>query len=76
MKYVRKINYFDRHFTWLKYITYIVPVLAPNYKQHILSPVKVINLCYSLAELYIRCVYLNLFGWRGAQAIQFWEALE
>jgi hypothetical protein len=26
------------HFAWLKYFTYhFVPVLAPNYKQHILS---------------------------------------
>jgi len=34
--------YFGRHFAWLKYFTYhLVPVLAPNYKQHILSPAKV-----------------------------------
>jgi hypothetical protein len=31
-------------FAWLKYFTYHpVPVLAPNYKQHILSPAKVRN---------------------------------
>jgi hypothetical protein len=56
--------YFDRHFTWLKYFTYhllLVPVLAPKYKQHILSPVY-----YVLAELYVKPVYLNLIGWRGA----------
>jgi len=34
--------YFGRHFALLKYLTYhLVPVLAPNYKQHILSLVKV-----------------------------------
>jgi hypothetical protein len=26
---------------------------------------KVRKVCYSLAELYVRSVYLNLFGWRG-----------
>jgi hypothetical protein len=36
--------YFGKHFAWLKYFTYrLVPVLAPNYKQHILSPAKVIK---------------------------------
>jgi hypothetical protein len=56
--------YFDRHFAWLKYITYrLVPVLAPNIKQHILSPAEVIKVCYSLPELYVKCVYLNLSGW-------------
>jgi len=33
--------YFGKHFAWLKYFTYhllLVPVLAPNYKQHILLP--------------------------------------
>jgi hypothetical protein len=34
-------------------------------KQRILSPAKVRRVCYSLAELYVKCVYLNLFGWRG-----------
>jgi hypothetical protein len=30
------------HFTRLEYFTYhLVPVLSPNYKQHILSPAKV-----------------------------------
>jgi hypothetical protein len=33
--------YFGRHFACLKYFTYhLVPVLAPNYKQNILSPAK------------------------------------
>jgi hypothetical protein len=38
-----KLNiYFDIQFAWLKYFTYqLVTVLAPNYTQHILSPVKV-----------------------------------
>jgi hypothetical protein len=28
---------FSRHFAWLTYFTYhLAPVLAPNYKQHIL----------------------------------------
>jgi hypothetical protein len=43
MKYGRKIKYifFVGIFAWLKYFTYLlllVPVLAPNYKQHVLSP--------------------------------------
>jgi hypothetical protein len=78
--------YFDRHFAWLKYFSYrLVPVLAPNFKQHILSLAEVIKVCYSLAELYVKCVYLNLFGWRGrdiyetfqrgVQAIKVWEPL-
>jgi hypothetical protein len=34
--------YVSRHFSWLKYCTYhSVSILAPNYKQHILSPAKV-----------------------------------
>jgi hypothetical protein len=24
------------------------------------------KMCYSLAELYVKYIYLNLFGWRGA----------
>jgi hypothetical protein len=46
---------------------HLVPVLAPNYKPHILSPAEVTKLCYSLAELYVRSVYLNLLGWRGPE---------
>jgi D-alanyl-lipoteichoic acid acyltransferase DltB (MBOAT superfamily) len=62
-----KKTYLGRHFAWLKYFTYhLVPVLAPNYKQHILSSAKHIKLCYSLPEVYVKSVYLNLFGWRGA----------
>jgi hypothetical protein len=39
---VKGIIYFGRHFAWLKCFTYhLVPVLAPNYKQHILSLAEV-----------------------------------
>jgi hypothetical protein len=55
-----KINiYFGEHFACLKYFTYhllLVPVLAPNYKQHILSPATVRKVCYSLAERYVKSV--------------------
>jgi hypothetical protein len=55
------------HLAWLTYFTCpLVPVLAPNYKQHILSPAEVRKVCYSLPELYVKSVYLNLFWWRGA----------
>jgi hypothetical protein len=58
--------YFGRHFAWLKYFTYHLQlVLAAKYKQHILSPAKVRKICYSLAELYVRYVYLNLFTQMG-----------
>jgi hypothetical protein len=57
---------FGRHCAWLKYFTYhSVLVLALNYKQNILSPARVRKVCYSLAELYVISVYLNLFGWWG-----------
>jgi hypothetical protein len=60
----------DRHFLWLKYFTYhLVPVLDPNYKQHILSPANVRKVCYSLDELYVGCVYLNVFGCSGARGL-------
>jgi hypothetical protein len=59
---------FGTHFAWLKYFTYhLVPVLAPNYKQHILSPDEAGKVCYSLAELYVGSIYLNLFWWRGQE---------
>jgi hypothetical protein len=28
-----------------------------------------------MCELYVRSIYLNLFGWRGARAINVWEPL-
>jgi hypothetical protein len=45
--------------------SYSNKILAP-YKQQIFLPAKIRKVCYSLAELYVRSVYLNLFGWRGA----------
>jgi hypothetical protein len=43
------------------------------------------EVCYSLAELYVISVYMNLFGWRerkvhetfvgGGQSVKFWESL-
>jgi hypothetical protein len=60
--------YSVRLLAWLKYFTYHSgPVLAPNYKQHILSPAEVRKLYSLLTELYIKPVYLNLFGWRGRE---------
>jgi hypothetical protein len=44
-----------------------VPVRAPNCKQHTLLPAEVRNVCYSLAELYVKSAYLNLLGWRGGR---------
>jgi hypothetical protein len=44
LKYEHNIKYiyFGRHFAWLKYFTYqLVPIQAPNYKQHILLLAKV-----------------------------------
>jgi hypothetical protein len=43
----------------------LIPLLTPNYKQHILSPAKMIKPCYSLGEIYVKYVYLNSFWWRG-----------
>jgi hypothetical protein len=73
-------------FSQAQYFTcHLVAVLAPNYKQHILSPAEVRKECYSLAEIYVIYVYLNLFEWKGArrlwnilkgvQAIKVWEHL-
>jgi hypothetical protein len=51
----------------LKYFTYhLAPLLAANYKQHILSTAKRRKVCYSLAEFYVISVYLNLVGLRDA----------
>jgi hypothetical protein len=35
--------------------------LASKYRQHILSLAKVGKLCYSVAAIYVKSVYLNLF---------------
>jgi hypothetical protein len=67
----RKNIYFGRHFACLKYFTYhllLVPLLAQ--KQHILLPDKFRNVCYSLAQIYFKSVYLNLFGWRGREVYE------
>jgi hypothetical protein len=60
----------------------LVPVLSPNYKQHILSLAEVTEVCYSLAEIYVKSVHLNfsdggcvLMIWGGAQAIKGREPL-
>jgi hypothetical protein len=76
------------HFAWLKYFTHpLVPVLAPNYKQHILSPAEVRKVCCSFVELYVKSVYLISFGWwgarlssniakgGGAEAVKLWKPL-
>jgi hypothetical protein len=41
--------------------------LALIYKQHILSPAEVRKVCYSLAELYVKPVYLNYSGRRDGE---------
>jgi hypothetical protein len=61
------------------------PLLAPNYKQHILSPAKVSEVCYLLAELVIRYVYFEFVRvegdatfmklLKGAKVIKVWEPL-
>jgi hypothetical protein len=47
-----------------------------------LSQDKIRQICYSLAQLYVKYVYLNVFGWRwvmkhlrGVQALKVWEPL-
>jgi hypothetical protein len=47
------------------YTYFLVLVLAPNYKEHILSPAEVKKVYYLLTEIYVRFVYLNLFGRKG-----------
>jgi hypothetical protein len=57
--------YFGRHFAWLKYFTYhLVPVLAPNYKQNILSLDKIRKLCYSLAN-FMSDVFIWIYSGGG-----------
>jgi hypothetical protein len=46
------------------FIYHLVSVLATNYKQHILSSAKFRKVCYSLRDIFVKSVYLNLFGWR------------
>jgi hypothetical protein len=41
--------YLGRHCALFKHFAYYsIPVLAPNYKQHILTPANVRKICYSL----------------------------
>jgi hypothetical protein len=48
---------------WLKYFTrHLVQVLAPNYKQHILSLAKARKVRYSLAVRYVK-ICLFEFNW-------------
>jgi hypothetical protein len=35
----------------------LVPVVAPKYKQHVLSPTKVGKIYYSSAELYVKSLF-------------------
>jgi hypothetical protein len=57
-------TYIVRHFAWMTYFAYrLVPVLAPNHKQHILSSAKLRKVCLN----FVRSIYLNLFGWRGRE---------
>jgi hypothetical protein len=42
-----------------------LPVLVPNYKQHILSSAKGRKVCYSLTELYFKSVHMNFSDRRG-----------
>jgi hypothetical protein len=56
--------YFGSNFAWLKYFaSHLVLVLAPNYNSTALClQLMLEKLCYSLVELYVSSVYLNLFG--------------
>jgi hypothetical protein len=49
----------------------LVPALAPNSKQHILSPVKVRKECHYSAELHVKSVYLNLFRGGGVKSMDY-----
>jgi hypothetical protein len=55
--------YFGKGLAWLKYFTYqLLPVLAPNYKQHVLPSGEVRKVCYSLAELYVKFEFIWVKG--------------
>jgi hypothetical protein len=51
------IIYFCNNFAWLKYFYHLIPVLAPNYKQHIFSPAKFRKvssfISWSLCHIYL-----------------------
>jgi hypothetical protein len=63
-------------FASLKYFTYhiVVSVLTPNYKQHFFLPAKIRKVCYSFAELYVKSVYFHLYGWRGREFNETFQA--
>jgi hypothetical protein len=55
----------------LKCVTHpLVPVLAPDYKQHVLWPDKVITVCYSLAELCEICLYQFIWVEGGVKSMK------
>jgi hypothetical protein len=61
MKYGCKVKFV------LRYALSLVEIfhLSLGTTSSILSSGEVTTACYSLAELYVKYVYLNLFGWRG-----------
>jgi hypothetical protein len=62
------VQLFSHELNSPEYFTYqLVPVLALDYKQHILLLAKVIKVCYSLAELYVRCVLFEFIWAEGSQ---------
>jgi hypothetical protein len=48
---------------------HLMLVLDPCCKKPILSSVKPRKVSYSLHELYVKYVYLHLFGWRGGREV-------
>jgi hypothetical protein len=63
-KYGRKVQYIyiyiGRHFAWFKYFTchlLLVPVLAPNYKQHICRRLMLEKLVFISWTLYQICLF-------------------
>jgi hypothetical protein len=47
-----------------------------RYKQHILSPAEVRKVCYSMAEVQVKSVYLKFMKpFKGGQGIKVWEPL-
>jgi hypothetical protein len=48
-------------------LSIVLEIPAPNYKQHIFSPVKIRKVCYSLAELYVKPVFLIYLGGGGRE---------
>jgi hypothetical protein len=67
---------------WMNYeckVKYLVEIFYLSLSTGTGSELLVVHfvfdfLCYSWAELYVKWVYLNLFGWRGAQHL--WNILK